>query len=114
VDHLRHVEVPDTKERKPIMLIFTDDQLRSAGIKSLSKRCSYCSKALAAYPLILSDDAGLAVFHAACAAALATEIIVDLYTFFRPPAPYQQLFVLNPRHEAAAHEEVETYAVNGS
>jgi hypothetical protein len=35
----------------------------------------------------MNDDAGLAVFHAACAAALATEIIVDLYTFFRPPAP---------------------------
>src|SRR5437764_14974759 len=97
-----------------LMLILNDEHRQRAGIGSLSKRCSYCSKALAAYPLILSDDAGLAVFHAACAAALATEIIVDLYTFFRPPAPYQQLFVLNPRHEAAAHEEVETYAVNGS
>ncbi len=96
------------------MLIFTDEQLRSAGIKGLSKRCSYCSKALAAYPLVLSDDAGLAVFHAACAAALATEIIVDLYTFFRPPAPYQQLFVLDPRYEAVAHEKAGIYAVNGS
>jgi len=79
------------------MLIFTDEHLRAAGIKSLSKRCSYCSKAEASYPLVLSDDAGLAVFHAACAATLATEIIVDLYTFFRPPAPYQHLFVLDPR-----------------
>jgi len=70
------------------MLIFNDEQRLRAGIRSLGKRCPYCSKALAAYPLILSDDAGLAVYHAACAAALATEILVDLYTFFRPPAPY--------------------------
>ena len=86
------------------MLIFTDEQLRAAGIKSLSKRCSYCSKALAAYPLVLSDDAGLAVFHAACAAALATEIIVDLYSFFRPPAPYHRIFVLDPQPSAHAQK----------
>ena len=96
------------------MLIFTDEQRLRAGIKSLSKRCPYCSKALATYPLILSDDAGLFVYHAACAAALATEILVDLYTFFRPPAPYQQLFVLDPRQEAAACQRRETDAVNGS
>jgi hypothetical protein len=89
------------------MLIFTDEHLRAAGIKSLSKRCSYCSKALAAYPLVLSDDA-------ACAAALATEIIVDLYTFFRSPAPYQHLFVLDPRQEAGTSEKAGIYAVNGS
>ena len=94
------------------MLIFNDEQLRSAGIKSLSKRCPYCSKALATYPLILSDDAGLYVYHAACAAALATEILVDLYTFFRPPAPYHHLFVLDPTQ--SAHEKAGTYAVNGS
>jgi hypothetical protein len=76
------------------MLIVNDEHRLRAGIASLSKRCSYCSKALAAYPLILSDDAGLAVYHAACAAELATEILVDLYTFFCPPAPYHQLFVL--------------------
>ena len=70
------------------MLIFNDEQRLRAGIRSLSKRCSYCSKALSEYPLIMNDDAGSAVFHAACAAALATEIVVDLYTFFRPPAPY--------------------------
>src|SRR5713101_5418422 len=75
------------------MLIINDEQRLRAGIKSLSKRCSYCSKALSEYPLIMNDDAGLAVFHAACAAALATEIVVDLYTFFRPPAPYHRIFV---------------------
>ena len=85
------------------MLIFNDEQRLRAGIKSLSKRCSYCSKALAAYPLILSDDAGLAVYHAACAAALATEILVDLYTFFSPPAPYQQLYVLTAPQAAPKH-----------
>ena len=57
------------------MLIVNDEQRLRAGIGSLSKRCQYCSKALAAYPLILSDDARLAVYHAACAAALATEIL---------------------------------------
>ena len=96
------------------MLIFNDEQRLRAGIKSLSKRCSYCSKALAAYPLILSDDAGLAVYHAACAAALATEILVDLYTFFRPPVPYHHLFVLDPRQSADSCEEAGTYAVNRS
>src|SRR6266480_2875295 len=87
------------------MLIVTDEHRLRAGIGSLSKRCSYCSKAEASYPLVLSDDAGLAVFHAACAASLATEIIVDLYTFFRPPAPYQHLFVLDPRQEAGTSEK---------
>ena len=96
------------------MLIFNDEQRLRAGIKSLSKRCPYCSKALAAYPLILSDDAGLFVYHAACAAALATEILVDLYTFFRPPAPYHHLFVLDPTQSATSHEKARTYAVNGS
>ena len=48
------------------MLIFNDEQRLRAGIRSLSKRCPYCSKALGAYPLILSDDAGLYVYHAAC------------------------------------------------
>ena len=76
------------------MLIVNEEQRLRAEIGSLSKRCQYCSKALAAYPLILSDDGRLAVYHAACAAELATEILVDLYTFFRPPAPYQRLFVL--------------------
>jgi hypothetical protein len=85
------------------MLIFNDEQRLRAGIKSLSKRCPYCCKALAAYPLILSDDAGLFVYHAACAAALATEILVDLYTFFRPPEPYQQLFVLDPTKASPKH-----------
>ena len=96
------------------MLIFNDEQRLRAGIKSLSKQCPYCRKALASYPLILSDDAGFFVYHAACAAALATEILVDLYTFFSPPAPYHQLFVLNPRYEAVAHGKAKTYAVNGS
>lgn len=76
------------------MLIVNDEQRLRAGIGSLGKRCPYCSKALAAYPLILSDETKLAVYHAACAAALATEILVDLYTFLSPPAPYHPLFVL--------------------
>ena len=85
------------------MLILNDEQCLRAGIRSLSKRCPYCSQALRAYPLILSDDAGFAVYHAACAAALAIEIQVDLYTFFRPPAPYHQLFVLDSTQAAHQH-----------
>ncbi len=77
------------------MLIVNDEQLLRAGIASLSKRCAYCSKALAAYPLVVIDEARLSVYHAACAAELATEVLVSLYTFFRPPAPYQHLFVLD-------------------
>jgi len=76
------------------MLIVNDEQRLRAGIGSIGKRCQYCSKALAAYLLILSDDAKLAVYHAACAVELATEIMVDIYTFFSPPAPYDRLFVI--------------------
>ena len=96
------------------MLIVNDEQLRSVGIKSLSKRCPYCSKALAAYPLILTDDAGLFVYHAACAAALATEILVDLYTFLSPPAPYHQLFVLTPPGAAPAKAPAHPQAHEGA
>jgi len=76
------------------MLILNDEHRKLAGIGSLSKRCSYCSKALAAYPLLMSDDTRLAVYHAACALELATDLLIDLYTFFRPPAPYACLFTL--------------------
>ena len=94
------------------MLIVNDEHRIAAGIKSLSKRCSYCSKPLKEYPLIMNDDAGLAVFHAACAAALAADIIVDLYTFFRPPASYHHLFVLDLTGERSHGEGA--HAVNGS
>ena len=88
------------------MLIVNDEQRLRAGIVSLSKRCSYCTKPLAAYPLIVSDEARLRVYHAACAAALATEVLVDLYTFFHPPAPYQHVFVLDLRYAVPLHVEV--------
>jgi hypothetical protein len=42
----------------------------------------------------MNDDAEQTVYHAACALQVATEILVDLYTFFCPPAPYGRLFVL--------------------
>jgi hypothetical protein len=76
------------------MLIGNSEQRLRAGIASLSKRCSSCTKALAAYPLIMSDEARLQVYHAGCVAALATEILVDLYTFFHPPSPSPPLDVL--------------------
>jgi hypothetical protein len=88
------------------MLIVNDEQRLRAGITSLTKRCSYCSKALAAYPLIVSDEARVAVYHAACAAELGSEVLVDLYSFFRPPAPYQHLFVLDLRRSRPESVEV--------
>ena len=96
------------------MLIVNDEHRIAAGIKSLSKRCPYCRKPLRAYPLILSDDGGFVVFHAACAAALAIEIQVDLYTFFRPPAPYHQFFVLTAQGAECNDEQGGTDAINGS
>ena len=87
------------------MLIVNDEQRQRAGIASLSKRCSYCSKALAAYPLIVSDEARSAVYHTACAAELATEILVDLYTFFRPPAPYHRCGKEPQRVSAGSFEQ---------
>ena len=41
----------------------------------------------------MSDDAAQTVYHATCALELATDILVDLYTFFSPPAPFQPFFV---------------------
>src|SRR5437868_15498257 len=49
-------------------------------IEADEERCHYCSKALAEYPLIQSDEAAQTVYHAACAVELATEILVDLFT----------------------------------
>jgi len=70
------------------MLIVNDVHLRLAGIASLEEPCPYCSQTLAAYPLIMSDDAAQTVYHITCALQLATDIIVDVDTFFHPPTPY--------------------------
>ena len=51
----------------------------------------------------MSDDAAQTVYHAACAAELATDILVDLFTFLSPPPPYERFFVLTAP-DAAAHE----------
>ncbi len=83
------------------MLIVNDDQLRLAGVVSLEKRCYYCSKTLAAYPLIMSDDAKQTVYHVTCALELATDLMVDLFTFFNPPTPYTPLFVLTAPNAAS-------------
>jgi len=87
------------------MLIANDEQRLRAGIASLSKRCSYCTKALAAYPLIMSDDARFQVYHAGCAAALATEILVDLYTFFIRRRPLPRCMFSPPSRQFLVHEE---------
>jgi hypothetical protein len=81
------------EENNP-MLIVNDEQRRLAGVGSLERQCHYCSQVLAEYPLILSDAAAQTVCHAACAVELATEILVDLFTFLSPPAPYERLIVL--------------------
>ena len=94
------------------MLIVNDEHRIAAGVTSLSRRCSFCRKPLSAYPLIMNDDAGFHVFHAACAAALATDIIVDLSTFFHPPAPYHQFFVLTTQEAGQSDEQGNAHAVN--
>ena len=76
------------------MLIVNDAHLCLAGRSSLEERCHYCKKPLAAYPLVMSDDAKQTVYHVTCALELATDLLVDLASFFHPPAPYPQLFVL--------------------
>jgi hypothetical protein len=86
------------------MLIVNDDHRRLAGVLSLEERCKYCSKTFAGYPLIQSDDADQTVYHVACAIELATEILVDLYTFFSPPAPYHQLYILTAPEAASPHD----------
>ena len=52
----------------------------------------------------MSDDAAQTVYHAACALELATDILVDLYTFLSPPPPYGRFFVLTAP-DAAPQEQ---------
>lgn len=89
------------------MLIVNHDQLRLAGIASLEERCVYCSKRLAAYPLILNDDVDQTVYHLTCALELASDLLADVFTFFSPPAPYPPLFVLSAPEEAEMCEKRE-------
>ena len=63
---------------------------------------------------VVFHDAGFHVFHAACAAALATDIIVDLSTFFHPPAPYHQFFVLTTQAGECNNEQGGIDAINRS
>ena len=86
------------------MLIVNDDHRRLAGVSSLEERCKYCSKAFAEYLLVLIDNADQTVYHVACALELATGIMVDLFTFFSPPAPYHQLYVLTAPQAASPHD----------
>ena len=76
------------------MLIVNDDQSIRAGVVSLDECCPYCGSAFADYPLIMSEDASQTVYHVACPLELATDLLVDLYTFFCPPPPYTRLFTL--------------------
>jgi len=93
------------------MLIVNDDHRLRAGMCSLDELCPYCGAAFADYPLIMSDDASQTVYHIACALELATDLLVDLYTFFRPPAPYTRLFTLTPS-ALALHSEGGSDAIN--
>ncbi len=92
------------------MLIVNDDHLHRAGVRSLAKQCSYCKKALAAYPFIMSDDTQT-VYHAPCALQLTMDIITDLFTFLSPPPPYRTLYVLTaPQEEGGTHVLVNEYS----
>jgi hypothetical protein len=92
------------------MLIVNDAHRLRAGVCSLNKLCPYCRLAFAGYPLIMSDNASQTVYHVACAFELATDLLVDLYTFFSPPAPYTHLFTLT----APASTEGGNDAINRS
>jgi hypothetical protein len=83
------------------MLIVNDAHLSLAGVANLEERCRYCSRPLAAYPLILGDDAGQAVYHMTCALELASDLLADVFTLFSPPTPYPPLFVLTPPDAAS-------------
>lgn len=96
------------------MLIVNSDHLQRAGVASLGERCPYCDKAYTTYPLIMSDDPGQTVYHIACALELATDLLVDLFTFFRPPAPYTRLFTLTIEQSATDQPEGGSYAINRS
>jgi hypothetical protein len=96
------------------MLIVNDDHLRRAGRVSLDHCCPYCGEAFAMYPLIMSDDPGQTVYHAACALELATDLLVDLFTFFHPPAPYTRLFTLCPEEADQDMQTGGSDAVNES
>ncbi len=86
------------------MLIVNDNQRLLAGAVSLNEPCPYCSQPLRAYPLIMSDDAAQTVYHAACAVELATDILVDLFTFLSPPPPYERFFVLTAPDAAPSQQ----------
>ena len=94
------------------MLIVNDTQRMLAGVVSLDEQCKYCSKPLTEYPLILSDDVDQTVYHATCAVQLATEILVDLFTFLSPPPPYHRLYVLTAPEAAPTRDDTLRDGVN--
>ncbi|GHO82373.1 hypothetical protein [Dictyobacter formicarum] len=95
------------------MLIINKNQLLRAGVASLEEPYPSCCQPLSGYPLILSEEAEQKVYHAACAVQLATEIVVDVFTFFHPPAPCACLFTLTVS-PATPHQEGGNDAINGS
>jgi hypothetical protein len=95
------------------MLIVNDDHLHTADISSLEERCHYCSKPLAAYPLIMSDETERMVYHTACAIQFACDIMTDAFTFFCPPHPYTRLFTLT-EYPAVPDQEGGSHAVRKS
>jgi hypothetical protein len=58
---------------------------------------------LSAYPLVMSDDARAdRVPWSPARSRLATDLLVDLATFFHPPTLYQPVYVLTPPDAASA------------
>lgn len=58
----------------------------------------------------MSDDADQTVYHAECAVELATDILVDLFTFLSPPAPYDRLCVCDFSRTLAAEANLCDFA----
>ena len=83
----------------------SDKQRKTAGIESLNQRCTYCSRVLYAYPLIMGDDAQHSVYHIACAVELAqTSYWICLISFVRLPL-LTGWRCSRPRHLSLSHEE---------
>jgi len=95
------------------MLIVNDAHLCLAGRSSLEERCHYCKKPLAAYPLVMSNDAKQTVYHVTCALELATDLLVDLATFFHPPPLYPTIVCSHASRRRFCHDGMRRAGANG-
>ena len=53
---------------------------------------------------VLLGETLCTVYNAACTVELETSILVDLFTFLSPPAPYERVFVLTTSDAAPSQQ----------